>query len=585
MRTSVRRCASSIHEIRAGRQLLAQQFSSLDGWQSGQDVRFDAYVEKQRRQEAFDGFDQRVERAYHRSAALHKAEVVNGFKRQATTLKQKVTVDTLREMNQAVESRLEWLREVWAQIDSDYRSTDVRRQEAAAEEISKALRGEASDFMATAYEKKRDARFSGPKGKLAAAAADEDANLPEISEHEANRYLNLKLNMHEIERNVKAKYGIAGHQHWAMLQSEKNAEYEDKLDKAVAQYKELIDQQNRHDESQRTQHVRSVMERTHEARVRFQAAMEIETERERMIEAHVAMQKERQEQAAEQARQQLREAAEMKAAGKTTAEVAQALKQKVLDEAVKRQDEYRFEEKQAVLKKKETFLGIISKMRRNVEVREGSEMMTERDALVEAPSTSSSTAVFGFDDDDAAKAPQQHMRGGKRLSETQQKQDLWREIHADAYEDPFVTVHQARLDADQTYDPLYMKMNGTELVQGRQHAHQGLADQLAGNEGDRFLLKSANEAAKPYQWGNAHGIVHNLDGDGETQYFLSDVYHVRDKKTGDIDWTRERRAGGPLFSGPKFYKIGERREAKDPGNKTVVPAPPKKKRGGVPRSE
>ena len=95
----------------------------------------------------------------------------------------------------------------------------------------------------------------------------------------------------------------------------------------------------------------------------------------------------------------------------------------------------------------------------------------------------------------------------------------------------------------------------------------------AGNEQDNQILQAGNRIGQAFQWDNPHGIVHNLDRDGDKQYFLSDVYHVRDKKTGDIDWRYERRAGGPVFRGPKFYKIGEQREARDPGSRTIDPTP------------
>jgi hypothetical protein len=290
---------ASTHDIHLGRQQLAQQFAEMEGWQSGQDSRFDQYIHKQRLQERHEGLDQRVERAFLKCSALHKAEVTNGFKRHLKANEKKFDATVLREMNVAIENRLEWLREVWSQIDTDYRSSDTARQEAATQEINKALQGESSDFMAWAYERKQTERLKGPKGKAAMEAEFRDANLPDVSHDEANRYLNLKLNMLEIERRVKEKYGIAGQQHWASLQQIKDAEYEEKIDRAAEKYKELLDQNNRYEDAKGTVHLRNVLERTHEAQVRFKAAMEMEQERERLLEAHKEMEEVRRQQLSE----------------------------------------------------------------------------------------------------------------------------------------------------------------------------------------------------------------------------------------------------------------------------------------------
>lgn len=646
-RRSSRRLASSTFDIHVGRQQLAQQFASMDGWQHGHDNRFDDYVKKQRVQERHEGFDQRVERAFLKSSMLHKAEVTNGFKRYLKSNEKKFDAAVLREMNVAVENRLEWLQEVWAQIDADYRSNDSARQDAATQEIDKALAGESSDFMAWAYERKLEERMKGPKAKAAMDAELHDANLPEVTNDEANRYLNLKMNMLEVERRVKEKYGIAGQQHWAMLQSAKDMEYEEKIDRAAEKYKELLDQNNRFEESSRTVGLRNVLERTHEAKVRFKAAMEMENERERLLEAHKEMQEVRKQQQSERRKAQLKEAAEMRMQGKTSAEVTAALKLRALDEQVQHQDEYRRRERRAVEKKKGTFLDMIEKLRHGAEVREGSQLLGNNGA---AHRRGGDVTAYGFSEDDAlneaandhgaAVAPtstragrgtarrrttteeadpfkltpeeQQLLQDAVQLSSAQgessvdeerrrrgpapsasriqsaagiHKQELWRAIHADQYEDPFTAVHQARLDADKTYDQAYAKMTAPSLVAGGRMAKQGIGEFAAGNEADRHILKGGADLQAAFQWDNPHGIVHNLDKDGEKEYFLSDTFHVRDKKTGDIDWRFERKGGGAALRGPRFYKIGERREARDAANQTVVPLPAEEQKQGLRRKK
>lgn len=561
----------SMEGIRRGREQLSQQFSAMEGWQAGQDPRFDDFVAKQRTREEFEAFDQRVERAFQRSAALHKAEVTNGFKRTLKRSGSKFTADTLREVNRAVENRIEWLREVWSQIDADYRSNDSQRQEAAANEISKALAGEATDFMSWVYERKRAKRVAGPLGRSTLEV--DEQNLPEVADDEANRYLNLKMNAFEVERQVKLKYGIAGAQHWAELQQTKDLEYEEKLDRAAEKYKELLDQQLRYDSSSETMHKRQQLERTHEARVRFQAAMELEQEREKLIEAHQEMKEERKKLASERTKAALREAQELRAQGKQTPEVAAALKQRMLDEQVRSQDEYRLQEKRTIDTKKSNFLKLIQKMRRRVEVREGEAMLSDQDASRDSLTSNLSSAELKILQD--AKNIAQVRKNSTEA--TARKQEIWEAINQDTWEDPSRTVHQARLDADRNYDAVYAKMGPTELTSPWYQRRQGIGNDVAGNEGDRFILQGGTEITEAYQWDNPHGIIHNLDRDGEKDYFLSDVFHVRDKKTGDIDWRYERKAGGPVWQGPRFYKIGEKREKRDSGNLMWDPSPAQRK--------
>ncbi|AAZ12374.1 hypothetical protein, conserved [Trypanosoma brucei brucei TREU927] len=582
--------------INLGRLRLAEQFSSMNGWQSKEDPAFDAYVKERRRKENYEAFDQRVERGYAAAAKLHKAEIQNAVKRRLKSSGAKFTAETLREMSSAVTERLAWLRDVWAQIDSDYRSGDSARQETAAQEISAALRGEPNDHMRWVYETKRELRFAGPVGRRAIQEELQAAELPEVLDEEVNRYHDLKLNMMEIEREVKAKYGVAGQQHWAELQAAKDEEYIQKLDEAAEVYKQLLDQSARLDESRRSELQRSYVERVHQAQVRFKAAMELEGQREQLIEAHQAMKEERMRTEREKRRQLLREAAELRAQGKESADVLTALKERQLDANAKRQAEYELKECEDILKRKSEMLDMIAHFKHDVEEREGREMLQrqksdeERQVNVfgfyeevgvedglsissEGTTSQGVSSGLGTVSTSTSCAKSADSNSSAQPSQKLRKEELWKAINADTYEDPFRTVHQARLDAVKTYDPAYARTFPLNLVLGRKYSRQGAGEMAAGNETDKQILQKGNNILYSFQWGLNNGTVHDLDADGSTDYFMDGAFHVRDKETGDIDWRYEKKRGGPVFRGPKFYRLGAQREAADPGERAMDPTP------------
>ncbi|RNE96693.1 trichohyalin [Trypanosoma rangeli] len=583
--------------INSGRLRLAEQFATMQGWQAGEDTAFDAYVKEKRQKERYEAFDQRVERGYAAAAKLHKAEVQNAVKRRLKATGAKFTAATLREMKVALEERMVWLREVWTQIDADYRSGDTARQETAAREISAALMGEPSDYMQWVYEKKRELRFAGPIKRAEMQSELQSAELPDVSDEEVNRYHALRLNMMEVEQNVKAKYGLAGQQHWAELQAEKDDEYLKKLDDAAEVYKQLLDQNARLDESKRTELQRSHVERLHQAQVRFKAAMEMEKEREKLIEAYKTMKEERELKEKEQRRVLLQEAAEMRAKGKTNAEVIAALKERQLEINAQRQAEYELKEREEALQRKSRLVDMIAQFKHDVEEREGRELLQQQKRTADRPLN-----VFGFSDDDAVdgaelsvhgvedaesallvhSAKESNMTRGDSGSNSRsiarplphpQKNALWTAINEDTYEDPFHAVHQARLDAAKTYDPSYARTFPLNLVLGRKYSRQGAGEMAVGNETDRQILQKGNAVAMSFQWGIGSNTVHDLDAEGSTDYFMDGNFHVRDKNTGDIDWRYEKKKGGAIFKGPKFYRLGAQREAMDPGERSMDPMP------------
>ncbi|CCW66303.1 unnamed protein product [Phytomonas sp. Hart1] len=595
--------------INIGRLRLAQQFQSMDGWQANQCDRFDNYIKGKRVKEYYDCFDQRVERAYRVAVKAHKVEVLNAFKRKLTSSHDKFTAGTMLEMQKAIEERQSWLRDVWAQVDADYRSDDPARQELAAKEISAALHGEPSDYMRWVYELKREERFVGPKQKASMLAEMAHAGLPEVSDEEINRYHNLKLDMSDIERNVKLRYGTAGLQHWAELQAAKDDLYENKLDDAAKVYHELLDQNDRYDESRRTALVRSHVERMHQAQVRFKAAMALEEERDKLIEAHQTMENERMQIAKEERIALLKEAAELKQQGVSNKEIEMRMRVRQLDLHARRQAEYQLKEQEDIRTKKEKYLQYIENFKTSVEEREGLELLRQ-------PDTTSDNArknVFGFVDEDSlsngetdiASALQERITvkndstlfskhgaslpsaSASQLSpfvkrrDLSQKDVLWKAISADTYESPFPAVHQARLDASKAYDGLYEKFYPLNLVQGKRYSKQDEGEYAAGNGMDGMIFKGGSKPERSLAWGVSPSVVHDLDRDGNTDYFFDGTWHVRDKETSDIDWRYEKKKGGPVFRGPRFYKIGAKREANDPGSASMDSAPFQRSAGGV----
>nr|CCC91415.1 unnamed protein product [Trypanosoma congolense IL3000] len=321
--------------------------------------------------------------------------------------------------------------------------------------------------------------------------------------------------------------------------------------------------------------------------------MELEGQREQLIEAHQAMTEERKRAARERRRDLLREAAELRAQGKNSVEVLTAMKERQLDANARRQAEYELKEQEDILKRKSELLDLIARFKYDVENREGRELLQRQGA-----SSGTAPNVFGFYEGEEAgevvssgteKSSQLSTgetsstgralaEGYDKTSETQpslqqQRSEIWKSINSDTYEDPFRTVHQARLDAVKTYDSTYARTFPLNLVLGRKYSRQGAGEMAAGNEMDRQILQKGNSVAYSFQWGIGSKTVHDLDADGSMDYFMDGSFHVRDKETGDIDWRYEKKSGGAIFRGPKFYRLGAQREAAEAGERTMDPVP------------
>jgi hypothetical protein len=607
----------------------------MDGWQRSDDQRFDDYVDQKRLKDRFDSFDQRVERAYRVSAKLHKQEIINGFKRKLVSSSGKFSPSVMREMQSAIEERAEWLRDVFTQIDADYRSGDTERQKRAASEISDAIKGNPSDFMAYVYEQKRARRFAGEKTAAVMDAEHEDANMPSVSDEETNRYHALKTNMLELERNVKSKFGLAGQRHWAELQREKDAEYDQKLDAAVEKYKELIKQDERYETMRSTFNSRNALERRYLAQVRFKGAMELEKEREKLIEAHKQMEAERHEEAKAKARAKLLEVAQLRREGKSSQEILQLMQREKLEESIYKQDTYRKRERSELTAKRAKFMDLIDSLKATFESRDGERALKQQQEAansddpehlsqllnldrtapravpyaqpdkkpikpvasafdfpdeMEKSTSEADASVLKTADAVARKITEDRRRtaAGRGAAAsvatddeelaTVRRQTLWQLVHQDSHEDPFLTVHQARLDAARTQDQILARTPPTRLALGsKKITKQGMGeDVVAGRE--RTILKKPESYTDSANFVPVRALY--LDMDPTVEYGATSWgAYIRDPKTWEIDTRYQRRSGPPMLRGPRFYKIGAEREAKDPGNWPIHAAP--KKAGGI----
>jgi hypothetical protein len=554
-----------------------RRFAQLDGWQRGENKKFDAFVEHKRKEREFEEFDQRVERAYLLALKDHKAEIWNGVKRKLARTNTKYTPTVLMETNRAIDERSRWLRDVFAQIDSDYRSNDETRQATAAADLTKALRSSSSDFMAHAYDQKAQQRRMGEKEKMqmeAELAADE---MPDISEDEANRYANLKPRMASIEAALKEKYGLAGHRHWEQLQSIKDAEYVDKLDRAAEKYKELLAQHDAYEESTESHASKRLIARIHEGQVRFQTAMELEEERLKLIDAKESMDKERYEEQKQRRRAALLRAADWRDEGMSEAAIAQRLKQETFDRIVQGYAAKGAQQKDTTVAKKKAFLTIVDEMEARFEaddgtraMQDGSQRKMSSDAKQELDKILSEADTLARDRAHAAvvekeeraaaaqKRKPRDMAPAKGPNLQEKKRALWDIVNEDTWNDPFLVVHQARLDARATYSHVYAHTQPWNLRLGPKHLmKQGDSSNVSSNQSGK-IYKRPGEEYMAYGWGMNKMLIHNLDDDPKNSYVQDgDGFARKDKETGQIDMFYERKAGrGLRWTGPRFYKLG-----------------------------
>ena len=199
-----------IERVHAAREETARRFGNINCLGTpGAIPGFDNFVAQKREEKQYEDFDQRVERAFQKAWGTHKQEVWNAHKRQVRdgTLPKGTSLNQIRDLEGKLEERKEWLRNVWAQVDSDYRSGDTERVTRAMSDIEKANAGKGNGYMEWAYQTKYDMRFMGNKEKDELVRKLNSTEFPDISEEETTRFINRKMNMNELEKSVTRVFG------------------------------------------------------------------------------------------------------------------------------------------------------------------------------------------------------------------------------------------------------------------------------------------------------------------------------------------------------------------------------------------
>lgn len=558
---------TTIDRQRFQEQNLSNQFASLSsGWQKGENERFDLFVEEKRRKAAFEEFDQRVQRAFGRAVRQHRAEVWNGYKRQLKRTGDKLTPQVLQSVNRSINEREEWLRDVFTQLDADYRSSDPDRVARATTDLRAALDGRAGELLMPHYERKAERRHAGPKQqKLMDQQFDDDVDGPNITDDEVNRYLGLKPNMAVIQEAVSDRYGRAGKEHWDLLQAEKDAEYGKKLSDAANIYQGLLEQQQAYDESVENQGVKDYVRRVSRAMVRFRTAMEVEATREELIDAHEQMKQQRKDEANARRKERMRLAAEMRATGVPSEEVNKMMKAQSLDYLNQQLAQRVLAEKDEDRGRKRAFMQMIDQLEFDAENQDGKEMMssnnnnTSLNSLKERATKYSDPQIKEIFEEtsELATSMKQKSEYSSIDDASLTRKALWEVLTRDKWEDPFFIVHSARHQAEQNYDEVFRLTQPTKIRLGRKAGKRGTSANLGAGQESK-LMQDPWVETKTHAWGMRMEDMHDVDADGNKEYFRDHLgWHVRDPKTRDIDFRFERKLGrGLRWTGPTFYKRG-----------------------------
>lgn len=527
-----------------------RQFDSISGFMPGRDVAFDDFVRQKREERAFDEFDQRVERAYQVANRLHKAEIWNGIKRKLKNQGTKFNYTVMLDANRAVEERGEWLRDVFAQIDADYRSEDPERQGKAATDISKALRGEPFDYMSWVYEHQRHIRHKGPKGRAVNEAQEDEQNMPTVSNEEATRYHNLRLSMSHIEDAVIDRFGVAGREHWDILQQNKDEDYLVKMFQAAGVHQDLKDQEAAHHEAKGVLSERKDQSRIQRAQVRFKAAMEVEDERARLFEAHDEMNRIRAAAAKESHKKSLLRMQELRAEGKTPTEMQNILKQETIDRVAQDQGTTMRQEQQEQLQRRKKFLNLLDEVEAQFERNDGQTLLRSSNADRETGAQQESRELM-----DQAR----YLAESRGISATPSttKKALWEVINEDRFMDPFRVVHQARVLATQTYDEIYRNTKAYKLRMGK-HMNKTFGDVGDAKQRgyrERSILNDLSIEVNAFHWGVSSRDMFNMDSNGQNKYYEDVTGFHRMDSHKDLDQTKEKRLGrGAMWAKPQLYR-------------------------------
>ena len=544
MRRSVLLSTTRLDLLKRAQQAQAERFASLDAYtKNGVSSNFDQFMENKRMEERFENFDQRVEHAFQRSWAMHETEIWNAHKRKVRNgvLASGLTPQVMTEIASKLEDRKSWLRDVWAQVDADYRSGDDTRVEAAVKEIEQAHSKEGNAYMEWAYQTKYDMRFMGPKEREDMESKLKAANFPDLSDEEIDRYMNRRTGMNEMEEAVIEKFGLAGRRHWDVLQQAKDDEYREKIDMAVSIYEALKTKEDEAEEVAIRRGEKSLESRKERSNLRLKKALEREEERQRLFDLDSAVEAKQKADAFIKRKKYLKTMMDMRTAGADTANVLSEFRRSSLADLNARNNLQMQNERSVIMEKKKRLFDTMRRMQQNANERAAiASMAPEGRDIAEKYSTSSlnNLATGVSDIERAADMNTKHLDSNS----------LWKMVHDNTYKTPSLVIHQARIDAHKTYSAAYSKFRHKNLRNIRKmewsQGHSGFES--------RFMHAYCREQ-KFMNWG-IKSPRHKLNDDPNTSLGVSrSGVHAIDPKTGKVDLSKSHKHDrGIKFTGKRF---------------------------------
>ena len=536
--------------LKRARELTAERFSSLDAYtEHGFSSQFDESIQNKRTSDQFEKFDQRVEHAFQKSWDSHKAEIWNAHKRQVRdgTLERGLTPKVLTDINSRLDDRKTWLREVWAQIDADYRSGDESRISTAMTEIDKAHAKEGNAYMEWAYQKKYDMRFMGPKERQDMEAKLNAANFPEISDEEVNRYVNRRTSMNEMEEAITKRFGLAGRRHWDTLQQAKDDEYREKIDMAISIYEALKEKEDEAVDVHLRRGEKAFESRKERSKLRLKKALDREDERLKLMQIDKQIEEKQKAEAFEKRKKYLKTMMEMRNDGVKTPEIMNEFRRQSLAELQAKNNLQMQTDRTHLMEKKKRLFETMRRMQKETNERaELQEMTPEGRSIAQKYSSDSLVDKNRSEEDEICSTAQ---GSAKSLS----TQSLWKMVHDKKYKTPSFVIHQARIDAHKTYSGAYSTFRPDNLRNSRK---QNWATGSSGFE-SRFYNAYWREA-NIMNWGmNTTKFL--LDPDPTKTYAFDRAgQHVLDPETGSIDLTQSHKFDkGAKFTGQRFTKKPE----------------------------
>jgi hypothetical protein len=215
-------------------------------------------------------------------------------------------------------------------------------------------------------------------------------------------------------------------------------------------------------------------------------------------------------------------------------------------------DETNRKEKEMVFKKKSLYLDLITKIQNEYEKQEGEALMNFQSSGLTTQKDEQSLQLL-------KEAQNLVSFENKPNTILERKKALWKVINEDKVEDPFRTVHQARVDARKAHDRSYAKMPGIDLAIEPHNWNRTWGYYRAGLGQERFvLLDKPSKTMGHYVWGQSDQQKFNYDDDGTKQYKL-DQYRPSQAildKNEDIDLRFYNKEGRQISAGPRYYKRG-----------------------------